>query len=125
MNTILSFIFALELGFVPVNTMIDYINDDSFKGYVTLEAGFRIIDIIYINTETHIFIEASGSSYNFYPHQANFIFDAGVNLSDNINIGFRTRCFHPILNSNKIPSGYFGGGNEFYFRIKGEIPILK
>ena len=124
MNTILAFIFALELGFVPSNTMIDWINDDSIKGFTTLEAGFTICDIFYVKGAAKTFIEFDKNLSNFLPLQSNYYIDIGFRF-DNISFGFRHFCHHPIIFLPYYEAiGYNGGGEEIYLQFKGKIDII-
>ena len=124
MNTILAFIFALELGFVPCNTQIDFINQDNFKGFTMLEAGFTLCDIVYVRGKAKTFIEIADTGYSFYPHQIDFTFDIGIKL-DNISFGFRHTCFHPVfLNNNINNTGHLDRHEEIYLKIEGKINLF-
>ena len=123
MNTLLAFLFALEIGFIPTNTQIDWVNENSIHGQTTLEAGFIICDLVYIKGTVKTFIELNeNTGYSFFPHQADYSFDIGIKI-DFFSIGFRHACFHPVL-SNIGDRGYKGVTEEIYIRVEKKIKLF-
>lgn len=123
MNTILAFLFALEMGFIPYNSQINWIDNNNFKSFTILEAGFLICDLFYIKGTIKTFEELSSDSFSFYPHQADYYFDIGIRY-EFFSFGFRHACFHPINIGCNINHGYLGQTDEIYFRIESNVKLF-
>ena len=119
--------YFIEVGFQPTyneKMIMDY-------EYSYDMANFRVSDTFYTDLgfelEAFKFLFIGGSVETqmmytnpyFAPFLANYTFNAGIRLGENIEIGYEHLCTHPILISNNNTFEYkkFGGYDRVYFRI--------
>ena len=128
MNTgILVLIFALELGITPDYTVMELMDQNSFKGYTEFSVGFELLEIVYLKTSVRTNIEYTNHDYLFAPYQADYMLDLGVRPLEWMEVGFRHYCYHPVI------SGWETVGDtiqnvkmkeEIYLRISGKITLF-
>lgn len=120
-------LYFLEFGYSPfyqsaniLSDQYEYIRNENVY-YVDLDAEIVILDHLFIGGTIKTYIQPNNNEQEFIPIQMNYLIKTGLRLN-NIEIGFRHFCMHPVLSIgmdiyNKSYSGY----EEFYIRISSEF----
>ena len=100
MLEILTFVFFVELGYMPQSQVYTYteqqeIIDSSKQLYTELGIRMYLWDTFYVGgaVKTHMWIAGFG---NFFPHKTDYLFEFGV-IWGVLEIGFRHWCKHPVV----------------------------
>jgi len=103
--TWLTFIFALELGFLPKGDLVMYdswlfdVCPISYSAYTDMEAEVVILDTFFAGggVRTSIWqLTTDNGDFSFFPHKAVYSFFAGARYRT-FEIGFRHFCIHPVV----------------------------
>lgn len=134
MNTalqILALIIHLEGGYMPLDSFNIYDSrrvTDQQKTYLDIGVDFLFFNLVFIGGEVRTDIAISNDEeLRFYPFIANYCFRFGMRINDNIEIGFRHFCIHPITpNVISVPVNlhYEGAYEEIYIKIDVKINLL-
>lgn len=119
-------LYFLELGYSPfysstniISTDYEYLRNENVY-YIHFDAEVLMLDHIFIGGSTKIFMQSKNDDYRFYPIENDFLFKTGLRFN-NIEVGYRTQCNHPILSDGVSSQGKsYGAFEEFYIRISNK-----
>ena len=125
--SILVFLFALELGFVPQYNLLEVDSQSQFLYYTELTAGFDLYDIFFIKSTVRTYIQLSDAGYTFNLLQADYSFNIGIRPFPWLEVGWKENCYHPIIYDidYKLQKSYLGSRQEIYIKISGKIDLIK
>ena len=127
MLEILSFLFFVEVGYMPQSQVLTYIApyceeavNTGQQFYTELGATVFAWDILYVggSVRTHVWPVGGGS---FWPHKADYLFRLGVKLGI-VEIGFRHTCKHavtPFQRENLVTVDEVH--EEIFIRFEGKV----
>ena len=121
----LVFIFALEIGWLPIDSLKMYEQPMSYQsgqsGYIQFESEIELFKHVFVGGSIRTYISKNKNSYDFWPTRDGYMFYTGLRY-DILEIGFRHYCTHPVVpwdyQFNPIWEGAY---EEIYFRISGKI----
>jgi len=120
-------LYFIELGYSPFYQSTNIISEDyefikkENVYYVNFDAELLILDHLFIGGSTKTFMQHQSNSYHFLPIESDFLFKAGLKF-DNLELGIRHQCNHPVLNYGVLTEKEaYGGYEEFYIRISSEL----
>ena len=120
-------LYFIELGYSPfyqsANVLTDqyqFIRNENIY-YIDLDAEVLIINHLFIGGSIKTYIQPNDIDNEYIPIEADYQFRTGLRFN-NIEVGFRHFCLHPVLSIgmdlyNKSYSGY----EEYYIRISSEF----
>ncbi len=119
-------LYFLELGYSPFYGSLNVL-PDNYESiinrnvyYIHFNAEVVVLDHLFIGGSTKIFIQSKKESYQSYPIENDFLFKAGLRFN-NLELGFRHQCNHPVLSYGVSSEGKsYGGFEEFYIRISSK-----
>ncbi len=122
---IVDFQLSLEIGLMPKGHLKMYeFNTNiytgmSFYGDFNFETQW-FDNILFVGTGAKIYLWKIKGTYQFSPDVVDFVFFAGVNISDGVVLGYRHYCKHPIIpwiNSSYLGSIWEQSLDEIYLNI--------
>ena len=123
----LALLFSLEMGYAPFYGSLNSISSESIKientnvYYITLDTEAILYDNFFIGGAIKTYMQDMNDDYTYYPFESDYIFKMGLRY-DNIEIGFRHFCLHPVRPFDMYyePQGDTDASyEEFYIKISG------
>ena len=123
----LTFLFALELGWLPQGDFVMYdaerflrLYPVAYTAYVDMEAEVVVLDMFFAggNVRTSVW-QQENSGWTFFPHKAVYSFFAGARWGM-LELGWRHFCIHPVIPFFELiqPKPIWEGAfDEIYLRI--------
>ena len=122
---IIDFQLSLEIGLMPKGHLKMYefsrsiYRGMSFYGDFNFETQW-FDNMLFIGVGAKIYLWKIKNTYQFSPDAVDFVFFAGVNISDGVILGYRHYCKHPIIpwiNSSYLGSIWEQSLDEIYIKI--------
>ncbi len=122
---IIDFQLSLEIGLMPKGHLKMYeFNTNIYRGmsfYGDFNFETQWLDnILFVGIGAKIYLWKIKGTYQFRPDEIDFLFFAGVNISDSVELGYRHFCKHPIIpwiNSSYLGSIWEQALDEIYLKI--------
>jgi hypothetical protein len=128
MLEVLSFIFYVELGYIPQSEVFTYVApeleciDENHLFYTDLGATVFFWDILYIGGSVKTYVWPMGFG-EWSPNKADYLFKVGARFYL-VEIGFRHWCKHPVIphlyrhdNFNTIDEVH----EELFLKLEGRV----
>lgn len=126
MSNILTLLFALEAGIMPLNQWIQteplqYVEQPGY--YIQLDAEVVAWDHLFVGGWTETYMHRNEDKFNFDPLQQTYQFRAGVRF-DPVEIGWEHICGpHPVHTYPDFEgmerAPFEGAYDKFYIRFEG------
>lgn len=118
-------LYFIEMGFAPhyesLNMLPDSYSYILNENVYYVDLGVEIvIDHFFIGGSAKTFIQPNVDDYEFFPIEVDYLFTVGLRF-DNVEIGLKHGCDHPIDSFGTVPPGKsYGSYEEFYIKISNK-----
>lgn len=124
----IAFLFALEIGFLPLGSFVMYEKEPAavvYRNplYVEMDAEIILLEYFYIGGSVKPIMFKQIEGYMFDPQATTYGFKAGLRVGI-VDVFFRHYCHHPVIaymNRQDIDLKWEGGYSEVGIRIEGRI----